>query len=883
MTPKTNQFFSQSSLAVLFVPAFALLTACGGGGSDEEATITPDEVVVEQPTTPPAPQPDPTPAPTPAPPPENVAPTVSIIAPSNGSGFDQGAAITFEATANDEEDGDLSNSIQWSSNLDGNIGSGALLATALSTGDHSITASVVDSENEETQITINLSVFQPVNNSPEITITAPTDINSVESDTAVTFAASAIDAEDGDLSTLIEWSSDLDGSIGTGASINSTLSAGSHQITASVVDSGNQSVATSLNIEVTEPVLPPSQGSDRIAIEVFASRTECIAPCGVMFDATDTTSLDFTESFHELQFHWDFNDQNATFENRPEVNANQSIAPISGHVFENAGTYDVVLTVSDTNGEVASQLIQVVVEAPESAYSELTYCVSNTNDFASCPNSDAEFHLASFAEAAAILSTIRNTQNERPARVLFKAGETFTTGVDRVGISGLTAQLLISSYGSGEKPVIAVNEATTAGELFYVSNNDGFTVANLNFRGNYDPTTGQGNHPNGFFIWSKSRNYLFYQNKFSGLGLNIYPNGYDNTKHQMIVDNHITDWQDYAVLGNFGYLSTVLANHIKQNPNAVSGGDGKCGDCVPNYPDHGPIRTAEPDHLLIQYNDMFNNAGWSTAGLAHQPNIRLGTNGEVIDSIVSDNRLNGGFNTMEMVPANNGPGSSAVRGKVIIERNTFTASDNTTSFINSSLGGVVIRNNVFFKPNNGAPTIGTRTFKSAIWFASSNTTAENLTHVNWIYNNTLNSEAETTAPNLAFLEVSNNFTQFAIYNNLANMPYAEGGADAGLISWKHTGDKSNLLEDNNLLYAPNTTNYIYDNGSQTDLTAWQASGNAASSMVASPELDTNSEYGEELTLNSPAINAGTAISGLFTDYQISDRETAVDIGAHEKE
>lgn len=870
MTFKTKQLFSQSSLAVFFVPAFALLTACGGS-SEEENAQAPD-TINEQPTTPPTTQP-----------PANAAPTITLTAPTSGSDFDQGATITFEATASDQEDGNLSNSIQWSSNLDGNMGSGASLATVLSTGEHSITASVVDSENEAAQITINLSVLQPVNNAPSISITAPTDIDVVESDITVTFAASASDEEDGDISELIEWSSNIDGSIGSGSSVSTTLTAGTHQITASVSDSGNEGAATSVTLNVTEPQLPPSEGSDRIEIEVVVSREICIAPCGLMFDATDTTSLDFSDSFHELQFHWDFDDQSSSFENRPEVNANDSIAPISGHVFATPGSYDVLLTVTDNNGEVATQRIPVVVRNPDQAYAELTYCVSNTNDFANCPNTDSEFHLTSFAEAASVLSTIRNTQNERPARVLFNSGETFTTGLERVGISGLTAELLISSYGSGEKPVIAVNQATTAGELFYVSNNDGLTVANLNFRGNYDPTTGLGNHPNGFFIWSKSRNYLFYQNKFSGLGLNIYPNGFDNTKHQMIVDNHITDWQDYAILGNFGYLSSVLANHIKQNPNAVSGDEGKCGDCVPNFPDHGPIRTAEPDHLLIQHNDMFNNAGWSTAGLAHQPNIRLGTNGEVIDSIVSDNKMNGGFNTMEMVPANNGPGSSAVRGKVIIERNTFTASDNTTSFINSSLGGVVIRNNVFYKPNNGAPTIGTGTFKSAIWFGSSNTTAENLTHTNWIYNNTLNSEALTTAPNLAFLEVSNNFTEFAVYNNLANIPHVDGSQDAGLISWKHNGSKSGLVEDNNLLYAPNTTNYIYDNGSQTDLATWQASGNAANSMVVAPELDSNSEYGEELNSNSPAINAGVAINGLFTDYQASSRETAVDIGAHEKE
>jgi hypothetical protein len=57
-----------------------------------------------------------------------------------------GAAVVFEASADDPEDGDLSATVAWSSSLAGSLGSGAsLVLTDLSLGTHAVTASVTDS------------------------------------------------------------------------------------------------------------------------------------------------------------------------------------------------------------------------------------------------------------------------------------------------------------------------------------------------------------------------------------------------------------------------------------------------------------------------------------------------------------------------------------------------------------------------------------------------------------------------------------------------------------------------------------------------------------------------------------------------------------------
>lgn len=72
-------------------------------------------------------------------------PSITIVSPSSGSIEVQGD-IVLEASASDAEDGDISGQVAWSSDLDGNIGTGAAVTAALSAGDHAIRATITDSE-----------------------------------------------------------------------------------------------------------------------------------------------------------------------------------------------------------------------------------------------------------------------------------------------------------------------------------------------------------------------------------------------------------------------------------------------------------------------------------------------------------------------------------------------------------------------------------------------------------------------------------------------------------------------------------------------------------------------------------------------------------------
>ncbi len=92
----------------------------------------------------------------------------------------------------------------------------------------------------------------PGNTPPVVTITAPPNGTSVAQGTSVTFSGTATDAEDGNISASLTWTSSINGIFGSGASFStSTLSAGTHTITASVTDSAGAPGSAQITLTVT--------------------------------------------------------------------------------------------------------------------------------------------------------------------------------------------------------------------------------------------------------------------------------------------------------------------------------------------------------------------------------------------------------------------------------------------------------------------------------------------------------------------------------------------------------------------------------------------------------------------------------------------------------
>jgi hypothetical protein len=205
----------------------------------------------------------------------NVAPEVAISAPADGTIVLPGTAVGFAASASDAEDGDLSAGIVWTSTLAGALGSGASLTlTDLALGTHGVTAAVTDSGGRTSSASLTLSVQGP-NSAPALEITAPADGATVFAGAAIPFAASATDAQDGDLSAAIVWTSSLTGALGSGASLTLTnLSAGTHVVTASVSDAGGLAASASVTLTVDAiPVVVITSPANNISVKPGATIT----------------------------------------------------------------------------------------------------------------------------------------------------------------------------------------------------------------------------------------------------------------------------------------------------------------------------------------------------------------------------------------------------------------------------------------------------------------------------------------------------------------------------------------------------------------------------------------------------------------------------------
>jgi len=185
--------------------------------------------------------------------PSTGVPSVSIISPAEGSTFNVKESITFSGTASDPEDGDLTGGLSWTSSIDGPIGTGGSFSTALSEGQHTITASVTDSEGNVGSVSVNVIV---VNDAPAVSILQPSDGATFDSGASITFEGTASDTEDGDLTDGLSWTSSFDGLIGTGGTFSAFLSDGSHTITAEVTDSGGKTGSVSIKITVGAPSGP---------------------------------------------------------------------------------------------------------------------------------------------------------------------------------------------------------------------------------------------------------------------------------------------------------------------------------------------------------------------------------------------------------------------------------------------------------------------------------------------------------------------------------------------------------------------------------------------------------------------------------------------------
>lgn len=128
----------------------------------------------------------------------------------------------------------------------------ATLATsALTVGRHTLFVRGRDSQGAWGPVSaVFLTVQAAANLAPEVSISQPRKGFAAVAGSPITLAGSASDAEDGALSHKIEWTSNLAGTLLTGASGTVFLMGGVHQLTATVIDSAGSTSSATVSVTV---------------------------------------------------------------------------------------------------------------------------------------------------------------------------------------------------------------------------------------------------------------------------------------------------------------------------------------------------------------------------------------------------------------------------------------------------------------------------------------------------------------------------------------------------------------------------------------------------------------------------------------------------------
>ncbi len=160
-------------------------------------------------------------------------PVALIIDPREGESFSESEPIALHGLTTSELP---IISYQWTSSINGVIGTRQIDESMLSIGNHTIVFSVTNSSGLTGRDTVHIRVGE--DHSPVVTIAEPDDSAHFDEGEIITFIGSAYDLDDGPLTgTSLYWSSDRDRFLGYGQTFDFELSPGLHLIKLMAIDS----------------------------------------------------------------------------------------------------------------------------------------------------------------------------------------------------------------------------------------------------------------------------------------------------------------------------------------------------------------------------------------------------------------------------------------------------------------------------------------------------------------------------------------------------------------------------------------------------------------------------------------------------------------------
>ncbi len=611
-----------------------------------------------------------------------------------------------------------------------------------------------------------------------------------------------------------------------------------------IIGSGNTSVPVNTSV------------SGNISINISLSRSSCVAPCSIFFDASMTSAAGIERPFHDLEFEWDFDDTGST---HPSAKGG-----VAAHVFESVGAHEVVLTVRDIQGNSSSQRFNVEIQNPEVVFMPpvgRTFCVSNSGDFTGCPSGNSSDHLDYFP----LYEDSDNVAGSN-RRILFRRGDVWTTTsrayVNRAGPGH------IGAYGSCLDPDergICANApkiiSAHAGHGFEFSQNGLVTdwrISDLEMEG---LGISSSNAIRAFGMQSRHLILRMHIHDFSG---SVF------IHQQNIHQNH-----DITVADSWIYNSASGA-HFWYGGNNIA----IIGNAILNASVYHVVRIPYAGKAFISDNVLRDPGATQHALKLHAPSLDEAFTGFYSQYVVISDNIFRGTDWYVTVREESNHYDERIRD-VVVERNVFERNSGFLTPIGIQIRAVnvTVRNNIFYTPIAcSIDTDGLSPSPPAV-------------RVN-IYNNLQYASYDDTFSFARFY--GDDFDSVVLRNNIAVSTQISGN-DARFLLFE-PGDQSTeeisvavskMDSDNNLLMTHSTSGATFVRlgiGNYLNLSGWQSGfGQDNHSLDANPLLVNPAGDDFRLQSGSPAICAGASVP-VFEDFYGNSRiqDDGFEIGIHER-
>jgi hypothetical protein len=310
-------------------------------------------------------------------------------------------------------------------------------------------------------------------------------------------------------------------------------------------------------------------GAISLPTMVSATRYSGVAPLAVFFDATTATATATTRPFHDLEYRWNFGDDDTALwaygshvgDGSVLAKKNRATGPVAAHVFERPGTYIVNLKINDGTNTISNSCTQIAVQDPDIVFASTnTICIGATTDpvpgAGGCPAGAAHALQPNW-------STVISTYALTGKRVLLNRGDTWTGSTVQPSIL-VAGPGIIGSFGTGAAPVIRTTSTVNNSTLVRFSGVAlDWRVMDLDLDGQSD------SHRNGVNLNGPASQITLLRLNMHHLGGGIeMQSGNGNLDQNAVVDSTIAHIDMQAGggfehgIGAYGSRQMVLGNSI---------------------------------------------------------------------------------------------------------------------------------------------------------------------------------------------------------------------------------------------------------------------------------------------------------------------------------